>query len=163
MAPRARRARPKPARVVRRLAALMLESHDEGISQKEGFIGEGEYFAVARNAAWLDDYADAQEADEPARWTQAMRAAEFYAVELGRTKRTKPEVEVLGPERGESLARAMSRPRSNQAPATATRWLLIRATTPSGKRLFVCTDCGRLSPTPDKKCPGDECGKEERP
>jgi hypothetical protein len=34
-----------------------------------------------------------------------------------------------------------------------SRWVPIVATSPSGKRLFVCGCCGRTSTTPDKKCP----------
>jgi hypothetical protein len=34
-----------------------------------------------------------------------------------------------------------------------SRWVPIVATSPSGKRLFVCGCCGRTSTTPDKECP----------
>lgn len=34
-----------------------------------------------------------------------------------------------------------------------TRWTRLERTTPSGKQLFRCSDCGRESPTPDKRCP----------
>lgn len=33
------------------------------------------------------------------------------------------------------------------------RWALLRLTSPSGKATFACKCCGRLSITPDKKCP----------
>jgi hypothetical protein len=33
-----------------------------------------------------------------------------------------------------------------------SRWELMRSTTPSGRRLFVCTICGRRSIAPDKDC-----------
>lgn len=33
-----------------------------------------------------------------------------------------------------------------------TRWIRIRNTTPSGKSLFSCVLCGRLSAFPDKAC-----------
>ena len=33
------------------------------------------------------------------------------------------------------------------------RWVMLAATTPSGKTLFMCSVCGRISPTPDKRCP----------
>lgn len=33
-----------------------------------------------------------------------------------------------------------------------TRWVRLVATSPSGKTLYVCTVCGRLSSTPDKAC-----------
>lgn len=32
------------------------------------------------------------------------------------------------------------------------RWLIISATTPSGKAQFVCRSCGRVSPAPTKTC-----------
>jgi hypothetical protein len=35
-----------------------------------------------------------------------------------------------------------------------SRWVVIAATSPSGKTLFVCQCCGRIAPTPDKACPG---------
>jgi hypothetical protein len=40
------------------------------------------------------------------------------------------------------------------APAGDARqpWVRINRTSPSGKTLFVCTSCGRVSPTPDKTC-----------
>ncbi len=34
-----------------------------------------------------------------------------------------------------------------------SRWVVLYATTPSGKTLFVCRICGRKSPTPDRSCP----------
>ena len=34
------------------------------------------------------------------------------------------------------------------------RWERLTATSRSGKALFVCLDCGRVSPTPDKTCDG---------
>lgn len=33
-----------------------------------------------------------------------------------------------------------------------SRWIPLYATSPSGKTLFVCLMCGRISPTPDKVC-----------
>jgi len=33
-----------------------------------------------------------------------------------------------------------------------SRWVELYATSPSGKTLFVCRFCGRISPTPDKVC-----------
>lgn len=33
-----------------------------------------------------------------------------------------------------------------------SRWISLVATSPSGKTLFVCRMCGRISPTPDKEC-----------
>lgn len=32
------------------------------------------------------------------------------------------------------------------------RWVELAETTPSGKMLFACTSCGRISVTPDKTC-----------
>lgn len=37
--------------------------------------------------------------------------------------------------------------------ATQSRWVPIIATSPSGKRQWVCRCCGRVSVTPDKNCP----------
>jgi hypothetical protein len=34
----------------------------------------------------------------------------------------------------------------------SNRWVELYATSPSGKTLFVCRFCGRISPTPDKAC-----------
>jgi hypothetical protein len=34
-----------------------------------------------------------------------------------------------------------------------SRWLELYATSPSGKTLFVCRMCGRVTPAPDKECP----------
>lgn len=34
----------------------------------------------------------------------------------------------------------------------ADRWVMLVATSPSGKTLFSCRCCGRVSPTPDKGC-----------
>lgn len=33
-----------------------------------------------------------------------------------------------------------------------SRWIVIAATSPSGKTLFVCQCCGQISPAPDKEC-----------
>jgi hypothetical protein len=33
------------------------------------------------------------------------------------------------------------------------RWVKLNCTSPSGKTLFVCRYCGRVSATPDKSCP----------
>ncbi len=33
-----------------------------------------------------------------------------------------------------------------------SRWVELYATSPSGKTLFVCRFCGRISPCPDKDC-----------
>lgn len=33
-----------------------------------------------------------------------------------------------------------------------SRWVRIERTSPSGKSLFVCTVCGRMSVAPDKTC-----------
>jgi hypothetical protein len=33
-----------------------------------------------------------------------------------------------------------------------SRWVELYTTSPSGKTLFVCRFCGRISPTPDKVC-----------
>ena len=35
----------------------------------------------------------------------------------------------------------------------ASRWIELYATSPSGKTLFVCRMCGRISPVPDRTCP----------
>lgn len=44
--------------------------------------------------------------------------------------------------------------KTREAREVYTRWdLLIEMTTPSGKRLFRCRQCQRVSPTPDKVCP----------
>lgn len=43
------------------------------------------------------------------------------------------------------------------------RWITTKATTPSGKTLFVCLYCARSSPTPDKVCPnGTKCHEFEQ-
>jgi hypothetical protein len=34
-----------------------------------------------------------------------------------------------------------------------SRWDLLAKTSPSGKSLFRCNECGRESTTPDKTCP----------
>lgn len=41
-----------------------------------------------------------------------------------------------------------------EAPAAVPgdRWAMLKATSPSGKTLFVCLCCGRVSPTPDIWC-----------
>ena len=39
----------------------------------------------------------------------------------------------------------------------ASRWMPIIATSPSGKAQFVCSVCGRLSCTPDTRCPKPLC------
>jgi len=44
---------------------------------------------------------------------------------------------------------------------TASRWIRLERTTPSGKQLFLCRTCGRESPTPDKRC-ADGCRDETR-
>lgn len=36
--------------------------------------------------------------------------------------------------------------------ARRSRWKILDKTTPSGKRMFQCTQCGRESITPDKTC-----------
>lgn len=36
---------------------------------------------------------------------------------------------------------------------TTNRWIEISQTSPSGKMMFVCRSCGRVSVTPDKECP----------
>lgn len=36
--------------------------------------------------------------------------------------------------------------------AEKSRWVTLKKTSNSGKALFVCTVCGRVSPTPDKTC-----------
>jgi len=36
-------------------------------------------------------------------------------------------------------------------------WVRLGETTPSGKTLFLCTECGRVSCFPDKKCPPRRC------
>lgn len=33
-----------------------------------------------------------------------------------------------------------------------SRWVTLEKTSPSGKTMFVCTVCGRMSVTPDKSC-----------
>lgn len=33
------------------------------------------------------------------------------------------------------------------------RWMVLSETSPSGKTMFQCLDCGRKSTTPDKRCP----------
>ena len=38
--------------------------------------------------------------------------------------------------------------------AHAGKWIVIERYTRTGKRLFVCTVCGRLSIAPDKRCVG---------
>jgi hypothetical protein len=44
-----------------------------------------------------------------------------------------------------------------------SRWsLLLEKTTASGKMLFQCGVCGRVTPTPDKQCKGQNCAEVER-
>lgn len=38
-----------------------------------------------------------------------------------------------------------------------SRWVTIRRTTPSGKTLFFCRSCERVSISPDKYCPDESC------
>jgi len=43
------------------------------------------------------------------------------------------------------------------------RWQALEETSNSGKTLFRCLICERVSPTPDKECPSMDCaGIEER-
>ena len=60
----------------RRLAAILLESHDEGVSHAEGFTTSR--FDFLRDAEWLDDYAKEIADAAPTRWRQGMRAARYY-------------------------------------------------------------------------------------
>lgn len=41
--------------------------------------------------------------------------------------------------------------------SNATRWVVLARTSNTGKRLFVCTWCGRISQTPDKICSVHGC------
>ena len=41
----------------------------------------------------------------------------------------------------------------NPGGVVSSLWKVLEETSPSGKRLFVCTSCGRISYTPDKFCP----------
>lgn len=44
----------------------------------------------------------------------------------------------------------------------SSRWKILDRTSPSGKPLFECQNCGRVSPTPDKRCFGPkQCGMDE--
>lgn len=36
-----------------------------------------------------------------------------------------------------------------------SRWILLHKTSPSGKSLFVCRMCGRITPAPSKTCDPD--------
>lgn len=45
--------------------------------------------------------------------------------------------------------------RKRKADTHAVRWDTLEETSPSGKTLFKCRACGRVSPTPDKACPTD--------
>ena len=45
------------------------------------------------------------------------------------------------------------------ASGEASRWALMRKRSPSGKNLFICLQCGRVSVAPDKTCKGG-CGDE---
>jgi hypothetical protein len=42
------------------------------------------------------------------------------------------------------------------------QWTVLDRVSPSGKRLFWCQRCGRVSQTPDKTCP-DGCGQPAAP
>lgn len=44
-----------------------------------------------------------------------------------------------------------------QAVLGRTRWQLLPFTSNSGKLLYTCTRCGRISPTPDKRCGHSNC------
>lgn len=44
-----------------------------------------------------------------------------------------------------------------------TRWRAIRRTSNSGKRLYVCLCCGRVSPIADKSCPTPGDGRLDLP
>jgi len=65
-------------------------------------------------------------------------------VYLGQTEQLKMSVEALTLEN----ARLITERRLTQG----QKWLEIVRRSPSGKTLFVCTYCGRVSPTPDKTC-----------
>lgn len=41
------------------------------------------------------------------------------------------------------------------------RWEVLEETSPSGRTLFRCGVCGRVSPTPDKRCAGKSCHEAE--
>jgi hypothetical protein len=41
------------------------------------------------------------------------------------------------------------------------RWQIIDKTSNSGKQLYRCLICERVSPTPDKDCPTMDCGSIE--
>lgn len=43
-----------------------------------------------------------------------------------------------------------------------SRWEMLSKTTSSGKTLFRCRSCGRISPTPDKRCQGQCSEPKER-
>lgn len=55
----------------------------------------------------------------------------------------------------------MTRPKSG--PKGEGRWQVLNEVSPSGKTMFRCLICLRVSPTPDKECPTMDCsGIEDR-
>lgn len=61
------------------------------------------------------------------------------------------------PERSELRERALLRAglcSCAPGPEHGGKWIVLERFTRSGKRLFVCTVCGRLSVAPDKRCAG---------
>ncbi len=52
----------------------------------------------------------------------------------------------------ESLLDAFAHDLIDAAKERLRRWAVLRRTSNSGKTLFVCKCCGRVSPLPDKTC-----------
>ena len=63
-------------RAIRRLAAMIREAYESGISDEQGFCEPTDL--QVRDSEWLDDWAGVQETDEPKAWKHALKVAERY-------------------------------------------------------------------------------------
>ncbi len=54
----------------------------------------------------------------------------------------------------EAIARAIAQARADER---ERRWVLLRRTSPSGKVLYLCRSCERITPAPSYDCEGEDC------
>lgn len=139
-------------------SARVCDMSDRGLLSHMSHIVRPRRTACARAALAPSQYSHQNEKSRLCMHCMPINTAKSSKEQVGTLMNKTPESQDHAPETLKSPRPCMW---AHAVQQWCCRWVPMRRTTTSGKTLFVCVCCGRVSPTPDKHCPNDDCADAE--